>query len=195
MQICRNVKKINSIQYEREIYPSHININYNNYEMLRISNDLWIKLDAGLIAIENEMKRKMREQYIDEFKPKSIRLIDDIEEFTVTELRCWKNLLNTKFEARYKNGKFYDTQNLGDYYYSKINIINWLWTCDNEQYILVDISLKVKNDLDDYSDEYGAIFLYEDVVLINSAQKLYSTTNTSKQLEERIDSLMHVRDK
>lgn len=155
--------------------------------------DNWKKLDAGLTKIENEWRKQMIiKQYLGEFTKQSYRIIDDIDDFTVEELKCWFRLINTKFEDRYKNGDLY-FKHVNHFHYSEIHIIYWIWIYNNEKYSLIDIYFTIGNDYNSDIDEYGAIFLHNDVVFINSAKSLYKTNNTSVELQKRINSFASIR--
>jgi hypothetical protein len=180
MQIHRSAKKIDCVQNDVQ-----------STKNTDICEDNWKKLDEGLIKIEKEWKKRMiTEQYLNEFIPKSLRIIDDIDDFTVDELKCWHRLLNTEFEDDHRDLYF---KNMDRFYYSEIHIIYWFWLYNDKKYILIDISFKIENDSNFDVKEYGAIFLNNDVVLINSEKSLYKTDNTSIELEKRIFSFESIR--
>jgi hypothetical protein len=184
MQIYHRAKKFDGIQFESS---SKENILPDN------KRELWIKLDAGLIKIENEWKKRiMTEQYLSEFTPKSFRIINDVDDFTVIELKYWYKLLNLKFEDKSKNIDLY-FKKISILQFSEIHIIYWFWKYNNEKLTLTDIYFKIGNNSNSDIEEYGAIFLDDDIVLINNTGSLSKTKNTSIDLEKRIFSLELIR--
>ena len=158
-----------------------------------IIEDSWKILDSGLTKIENEWKERMLiEQYSKECTKQNSRKIDDVDEFTVEELKCWRRLQNTKFDERYKNGDLY-SKNVNNFCYSDINITYWQWKYSKEEHILVDIYFNIENNFNDNIHECGAIFLHNDVILINSAKCLYKTSKTSIELEKRLEVFKSLR--
>lgn len=183
MQVYRPARKFEEFIYK---VPS------DNKIIISPENN-WKKLDDGLTKIENEWKERMMiEQYNKEFIKQSHRIIEDVDEFTVEELKCWYRLLNTKFKDKYKNGGLY-FKNLDSFYYSEIHITYWQWTYNDIKCILTDIYFSIENELNDNIDECGAMFLNNEVVLINSSKCLYKTDNTSIELKKRIDFLKSIR--
>lgn len=182
MQVYRPAKKFDEFFSQTHIKNSPV-----------LVEDNWKKLDNGLKKIEDEWRSRMlTEKYSQEFKKQTSRVIDDIDGLTVEELKCWFRLLNTKFEDKYKNGDLY-FKNINHFHYSEIHIIYWVWTCNNEKCLLIDIYFTIGNDYNSDVEEYGAVFLYNEVVLINSAKHLYKTDNTSVELEKRINSFFSIR--
>ena len=183
MQIYRPARK-----FEEALFQTAEN------NTITFSNDNnWKKLNDGLNKIEDQWKERMMiEQYSKEFLKLSSRILNDVDEFTVEELKCWYRLLNTRFEDRYKNGDLY-RKNISSFYYTEIHITYWQWTHNNEKHIILDIHLKIENDSSDKTNDYGAMFLYNEVVLINSAKCLYKTDNTPIELEKRIDFLKSIK--
>ena len=181
MQVYRPVKKFEDF-LQAPVKNSPISV-----------EDNWKKLDTGLTKIENEWRKRMLiEKYLWEFTKQSCRIIDDIDDFTVEELKCWFRLLNTKFEDKYKNGDLY-FKNVNHFHYSEIHITYWQWTYNNEKYSLIDIYFIIGNDYNSDINEYGAVFLNNEVIFINSAKSLYITNNTSIELQKRISSFASIR--
>jgi hypothetical protein len=153
------------------------------------TEDNWKKLDEGLTKIEAEWRKRIfLEKYSKEFIRESFRTVDDIDDLTVEELKCWYRLLNIKSGYKYSDIYF---KNLNTHHFTEITIIYWIWNCDKEQYSLIDISFEVKNNY--YKEQYGAIFLYDDIVLTNITKTLCKTDNTPIELEKRILSLQEIR--
>lgn len=178
MKINKVQKKSNDIKYESYIKDNS-----------KITEDNWKKLDEGLNQIESEWrKRMMIEKYSKEFTKQSSKKLNDIDDFTVQELSCWFRLLNIKIGDKYGDIYFKHKNNLE---YCEINIIYWVWMFNNKQYLLLDISFEIKNNCN--KQQYGGIFLGDNIVLINKTKSLYSTNNTLIELEKRIPSFEELR--
>lgn len=176
MQIYRAAKKFDGINIG----------NSESKNMIIEDSDLWIKLDEGLKKIENEWRKRMSiEKYLLEFTKQNSVIVDDVDDLTVEELKCWFRLLNIKLDSRYGDLYF---QTLNNILETRISIIYWIWTYNDKKHLLIDISFKIKN-----KEEYGAIFENDNVLLINSKRTLCKTDNTSIELEQRISALEAIR--
>jgi len=180
MQVYRRAKKFDDVIYET---PSKKDIPINN----------WKILDDGLTKIENEWKNRIIiEKHVKEFIKERSRIIEEIDDFTVEELKCWFSLLRTKFNKKYENGDFY-SKDIDEFYYTKINIIYWKWIHDGIEDRLLDIYFIIENEYNDKDEQHGAIFLHNEVVIINSNKSLHKTEKISIELEKRIDALKLIR--
>jgi len=163
----------------------------NIKETAKTKEDIWIKLDTGLKLIEDEWKKRMLlEQYSNEFVMKGVRIINDVDDLTVEELKCWYKLLNIRIENKCKMGDLY-FKNETTNNFTEIHVIHWIWIYNNEKYLLLDIYFKIKNNTD--TNEYGAIFLCDEIILVNEMKILYKTDNTSDELIKRISTFELVR--
>jgi hypothetical protein len=178
MQIYRDAKRFD-VQYQEST------------EIKDTKEDVWLKLDNGLKLIEEEWKKRMlTEQYLNEFVMKGVRIVNDVDDLTVEELKCWYRLLNIKLEDKCKMGDVY-FKNETNHDATEIHVIHWIWTCNNEKYLLLDIYFKIKTNIG--INEYGAIFLSNEIILVNEMKILYKTDNTSDELIKRISAFESVR--
>jgi len=160
-------------------------------EIKDTKEDMWLKLDGGLKLIEDEWKKRMiTEQYSKEFTTKIFRMVNDVDDLTVEELKCWYRLLNIKTQDKCKIGDVYfKSQTTNNF--SEIYITYWDWIYNSQTYQLIDMYFKIKNSTD--INEYGAVFLYDEIILINNLGKLYETKDTPINLIDRISALELIR--
>jgi len=160
-------------------------------ETVDTKRDRWLKLDSGLKLIEEEWRNRMiTEQYCKEFVTKNLRTMNNVDDLTVEELKCWYRLLNIKTEDKCKMGDLYfKSETINNF--TEIHVIHWIWTYNNKKYLLLDIYFKIKNNTD--INEYGAIFLCDKIILVNKLKCLYKTDNTPNELINRMSAFESIR--
>ena len=160
-------------------------------EKTNTKEDLWLKLDVGLKIIEDEWKKRMiMDQYSKEFTTKIFRMVNHVDDLTVEELKCWYRLLNIKLEDKCKMGDVY-FKNETNHNITEIYVTYWDWLCNRQTYQLIDIYFKIKNNTD--TNEYGAVFLSDEIILINDIGLLHETDDTPLELIKRLSAFEELR--
>jgi len=140
-----------------------------------------------LMQEEQELHERER-KYLHEFELQSCKFATKMSDLTDNEVRLWKHWLNYHFRWDVTSNivDLFDYEN-SDIYNDEIRIMEWQWTHNGKVDILLDINAWPGDN------EGGAIFLNNEMVLINSDQAIYNTPITPQELNPRIDALAHIR--